>query len=149
MDNTITTPETETLRVEYSEVCKHYGAITEFRAKLLALLPLASGTGIFLLLSKSGESVNRTHLWAVGLFGLVVTLGLFFHEIRGIQHCNDLIGRAKAIERLLGLSGGQFSSRSPAHLGGVVGATGAAFLIYPATLMAWMYLSGVGFGWWG
>src|SRR5947209_80517 len=101
MSNSTAAPET--LRAEYSEVCKSHGAITEFRAKLLALLPLASGTGIFLLLSKKAEPVDLTHLGAIGLFGMVVTLGLFFHEIRGIQHCNDLIRRAKELEGLLGL----------------------------------------------
>jgi hypothetical protein len=48
-------PSPETLRAEYSEICKRYGAIKEFRAKLLALLPLASGAGVFLLL-KAGSS---------------------------------------------------------------------------------------------
>jgi hypothetical protein len=34
----------------YSEVSKAHASIMEFRAKLLTLLPLASGTGIFLVL---------------------------------------------------------------------------------------------------
>jgi hypothetical protein len=146
MENTSATPET--LRVEYSEVCKSHGAITEFRAMLLALLPLASGTGIFLLLSEKPVPLDKTYLGPIGLFGLVVTLGLFFHELRGIQHCNHLIDRAKKIERLLGLTDGQFTSDKPAHLKDVVGATGAAWLIYPATLLAWLYVTGIGFKWW-
>jgi hypothetical protein len=142
-------PSPETLRLEYSEVCKRHEAIKEFRAKLLALLPLASGAGVFLLLSKKGEPIAAAHLGVIGIFGMVITVGLFFHELRGIQHCNDLIRRAKSLEELLKLESGQFSSGSKAYWRGVVGATGAACLIYPATLAAWGYLVGVGFGWWG
>ena len=40
----------ETLRAEYHEVCSSHQAITDFRGKLLGLLPIATGAGIFLLL---------------------------------------------------------------------------------------------------
>ena len=42
----------ENLRVVYSEVCRSYHAIADFRAKLLALLPIASGAGGLLVLSE-------------------------------------------------------------------------------------------------
>ena len=41
--------EPESLRLLYQETCKSHATITDFRAKLLALLPLASGTGALLL----------------------------------------------------------------------------------------------------
>jgi hypothetical protein len=39
----------------YGQACASYDAITEFRAKLLALLPLATGTGAFLVLQRVEE----------------------------------------------------------------------------------------------
>ncbi len=39
------------LQIQYEEVCRSYQAIADFRAKLIGLLPLASGAGIFLLLN--------------------------------------------------------------------------------------------------
>ena len=40
----------EALKIAYEEICKAHDGIAEFRAKLLTLLPIASGAGIFLLL---------------------------------------------------------------------------------------------------
>jgi hypothetical protein len=44
-------PKDENLKMAYQEVCTTYRAIDDFRAKLLGLLPLVSGTGIFFLLN--------------------------------------------------------------------------------------------------
>ena len=68
-----------TLRVIYQETCKTHNAIADFRAKLLALLPIASGTGVFLLLGKLNGG-DRKLLLAVGLFGFIVTFGLFMYD---------------------------------------------------------------------
>jgi hypothetical protein len=79
-----------TLQPAHERACISYEAITEFRAKLLALLPLATGTGAFLLLErvqKDGEQL-RNVLGPIGLFSAVVTLGLFTYELRGIQRCH-------------------------------------------------------------
>ena len=38
-------------KVAYEHIWKAHDGISDFRAKLLALLPLASGAGIFLLLT--------------------------------------------------------------------------------------------------
>jgi hypothetical protein len=39
----------ENLKTVYQQLCESYRAIDDFRAKLLGFLPLATGTGIFLL----------------------------------------------------------------------------------------------------
>jgi hypothetical protein len=39
----------------FEEVCKMHAGIADFRHKLLALLPVASGAGIFLLLGEKGQ----------------------------------------------------------------------------------------------
>jgi hypothetical protein len=36
----------ETLKLEYEQICSSHQAITDFRGKLLGLLPLATGAGI-------------------------------------------------------------------------------------------------------
>ena len=85
----------ETWKFEYSEVCKSFHYISDFRGKLLGLLPLASATGIGALLSDGIGTFARSHLMAIALFGLVVTLGLFFYELRNIELCKVLIKRGK------------------------------------------------------
>lgn len=45
-------PQRNNLATGYQELCNSYRAIDDFRAKLLGFLPLATGTGIFLLLDK-------------------------------------------------------------------------------------------------
>ena len=63
----------------YPEVCRSHAGIADFRARLLALLPLASGGGVFLLLKSTDAGLTLT---AAGVFGFVVTLGLFLYELR-------------------------------------------------------------------
>lgn len=84
------------LRAAYDQICTGYRSIDEFRAKLLGLLPLASGAGIFLLLSDvftkdSTSAFSRRFVSPIGAFGFLVTLGLYFYELRGIQYCIHMI----------------------------------------------------------
>jgi hypothetical protein len=131
--------------MEYGEVCKSHNAITDFRAKLLALLPIASGSGIFLLLTKRSEPIDTTYLYAIGSFGFLITLGLFIYELRGIQHCKHLEQLASRLEEQLHLHEAQFIGRPKGRLGGFVGAQGAAYIIYPTMLAAWICVVFVGF----
>ena len=52
-------PQTEPNPVDevkaYDQPCNSYRAIDDFRAKLLGFLPLAAGTGIFLILDEVKE----------------------------------------------------------------------------------------------
>jgi len=108
------TPRQKILLADYGETCKSHGAITDFRAKLLALLPLASGAGIGLLVARGGGGISRTEagaLLALGLFGAVVTAGLFLYELRQIDLCKQLRNHAAWIEHELGIQAGQFGGR--------------------------------------
>jgi hypothetical protein len=147
----------ENIRVEYREVCQSHRTITDFRAKLLTILPLASGAGIFLLLRKQSEPLEASHLAAIGIFGFVVTFGLFLHELRGIAHCDDLIKLGKALEDQLGVHGQftrEYSYYYPSGdfriirgiLHEIVGPIGAAWIIYPSVCLAWLYVAAVGLG---
>jgi hypothetical protein len=102
------------LRDEYREVCTSHAGITDFRAKLLALLPVASGTGIGLLIFQVKTSVSEIPpglLVGLGVFGALVTAGLFVYELRQIDVCKQLRNRAAYIERQFGEEAGQFGGR--------------------------------------
>jgi hypothetical protein len=130
------------LLAEYTEVCKTYHAISDFRGKLLALFPIVSGAGISLLISKN-HSPDSSHLLAVGIFGALVTLGLFFYELRGIQKCKSLIVLGGKIESELKIELGQFKDR-PRRIASFIGAETAGWVIYVTVLLAWLYVAWVG-----
>ena len=133
----------DALLTAYQEVCRSYHAVDDFRAKLLALLPIASGTAGVLLLTKKGIAAD--HLGPIGLFGLAVTLGLFFYELRGIQRCGCLIEMGENLERELKLKNAQFVGRPENKAFGFIGATAAGWTVYVAVLLGWTYVTYVGF----
>jgi len=79
------------IRTVYDQLCESYRAIDDFRTKLLAALPLASGAGIFLLIRKPGEGIPTELLMPIGVFGFLTALGLYIFEIYGIRKCTHLI----------------------------------------------------------
>lgn len=130
------------LLTEYTEVCKSYQGISDFRGKLLALLPIVSGAGISLLISKN-YSIDSSHLLAVGIFGALVTMGLFFYELRGIQKCKSLINLGGQLETALKIKPGQFNDR-PKRIAGFIGAETAGWVVYMTVLLGWLYVAFVG-----
>jgi hypothetical protein len=130
----------ENLRLAYTELCKSYQAITDFRAKLLGFLPLASGASFFALLGQGKDPVPY-YAWVAGLFGFAITLGLFFYELRGLQRSAALERTGRQLEADLGIdAGGQFTVQPTANLHGFLDARGAAWLIYPSVLAGWAYI---------
>jgi len=125
----------ETLRSEYQEICKSHLAITDFRGKLLGLLPLAAGTGIFLLLDKTRPGAV---LAAAGVFGTFVTIGLYFYEQRGMKECIVLRDRGGQLERKLrlGKENSQFQDNTP----GFIGPQGAGPIVYFAVIAGWLFV---------
>src|SRR5688572_27151269 len=93
--------EFDKLKAVYEQVCNAHNSIAEFRGKLLTLLPIASGAGIFLLLSKDLNPKVMPHLLAVGIFGAAVTVGLFVYELVGIHRCQTLRKKGDIIEKEL------------------------------------------------
>jgi len=92
----------ENLKAAYQQLCDSYRAIDDFRMKLLGFLPLATGGGIFLLLGPlSDEKTSRlaqSFTLPVGIFGFVITFGLFCYEIYGIKKCGRLIEAGNRVE---------------------------------------------------
>ena len=139
----------------YEQLCTSYRAIDEFRTKLLALLPLATGGGIFLLVGDQNRAAAiNPYLPAIGSFGFLVTLGLFLFELHGIKKCTQLIKVGTELEEDLGTKvgteleedlgtnekKGQFIGR-PLGVIGFINEPFAAGIIYPAVLAAWAFLA--------
>jgi hypothetical protein len=126
-------------------VCESYHAIDDFRTKLLGLLPVATGTGVFLLLSSNTELISQEDvdiqpvLGAIGAFGLIFTVGLFAYELFGIKKCHYLIETGRGLEAEFGIHG-QFRSR-PAAVASFVAEPFASSIIYPASMAAWLFLA--------
>lgn len=147
--------EIEILRMEYQEVCQSHRAITDFRGKLLTLIPLASGVGIYLLIPKqsSPNDLAPAYLIAIGVFGVLVTLGLFLHEYRGIEQCGAIIEIGRALEEKLGLREGQFTREDDYYnqqgplkriINKFIGPVGAAWVIYTSVGCAWLFVAILG-----
>jgi hypothetical protein len=132
------------LKSVYDQLCTSYRAIDDFRTKLLGFLPLASGAGVFFLLGSVFDDPTKRafytpYLLPIGIFGFVVTLGLFSFEIYGIRKCHALIKAGQQIERALGIDG-QFIHR-PREVARVINEPFAAGIIYPAVLAGWLYIA--------
>jgi hypothetical protein len=129
----------------YERVCESYHAVDDFRMKLLGLLPVATGTAVFLLLSGDtvvkGDESDRAAvaLLAIGIFGFLFTVGLLAYELFGIKKCHYLLAAGRQLERDLEVSG-QFLSR-PRELAGFINEPFASAIIYPASLAAWVFLA--------
>jgi hypothetical protein len=143
---TDTRPTPEVAALLYGEICSSHAGIADFRAKLLALLPIASGAGIFLLLQQTPSKLDPS-LAAAGLFGFVVTLGLFLYELRGIEDCVMLRRRASYIEEhwlKVTPKGGHYLGRKPGRLRGGVSEIGAGVVVYISVMASWLYVFGRG-----
>ena len=95
--------EQDARKAAYERVCESYHAIDDFRMKLLGLLPVATGTGVFLLLNSNTDLLGpvprnkasqhqtlEVFLTAAGLIGLTFTVGLFAYELFGIKRAITL-----------------------------------------------------------
>jgi hypothetical protein len=99
----------EVLLAEYEQVCKSHAAITDFRAKLLAILPIASGAGLgVLVLQGKLSTTGAALLISLGLFGAIVAVGLFLYERAQVEECKQLRNHGAWIESELGIDAGQF-----------------------------------------
>ena len=132
-------PQDELLKV-YEQLCNSYRSIDDFRAKLLGFLPLATGTGVFLLVTDQAKIKFIQPLFRpIGAFGFIVTLGLFFYELYGIKKCTYLIRAGIELENDLRIKDGQFTKRPPG-VALLINEPLAAGVIYPAVLAAWTFL---------
>ncbi len=134
-----------TAEKRYEQICKNITECDEISFKLLGLVPVVTGSTIFVIFLK-GEVKLSPIIIFISLFGSIVTFGVFRWELRNIQTCKWLRERAAEIEtKEFGLEKGQFAGRqdSPKFLGFPIGKTEAEEIIYIATIIAWLVLAGV------
>ena len=137
----------EKLALDYKTALDYFSLLTEIRFKLLAFVPTVSGIAVTIV----AESASVEIRLLVGLFGLLVTLGIMIYELRNTQFYDAAVHRAKWLEVSLGLqvctkgkeAGGLFNERParPRILGRIElwHDLGLAF-VYGATLGGWFYL---------
>jgi hypothetical protein len=136
----------DALKAVYEQVCDAHNGIADFRAKLLALWPIASGTGILLLLDKKLQPEAVPHLLGLGIFGVVIALGLFIFELVGIHRCRTLRVYGSELEKKL-LPTDNFRGRftvDPEKYFSLVRVPVASLTIYPTVIAAWSYVACIG-----
>jgi hypothetical protein len=145
----------QALLTVYTEICKSYQAVDEFRTKLLGFLPLTSLVGIFILNPDSMLSIEKVLskelLGFASIFAALLTLALFGYEVRGIRRSDHLITEGMHLEQQLGISHGQFhvceSEHSDADRSSrVFNSKFLACVIYSVVFAAWLFL-GLRLGW--
>ncbi len=139
--------EKDNLKALYTQICDSYQKVDDFRAKLLGFLPLASGVTIFSLLNTDGQGLITQHLSEIGVFGVLLTLGLLIYEMKGIQKCTSFIYYGQAIEQQLlegytpPLSGQFMALWKKEYAWKVVTEPVASAFIYVTVLTAWIYVA--------
>jgi hypothetical protein len=136
------------LRLDYEQTTALYRTLVDVRFKLLAIVPTISGAAVAFL----GRPRSAAELLALGLLGLVATLGIFLYELRNTEIHDAAVQRAQELEQRLGFPsavqadrpGGLFSER-PARtvrLFGLVTVTNdrGLALVYGAAIAGWSYL---------
>jgi hypothetical protein len=128
----------ELLRLDYEQTTQLMRTLTDIRFKLLAFVPTIAGASVGLV----GRGARAGELLAVGLLGLVATLGILLYELGNSQAYDELVQRASELEQQLGL--GLFSRRRRTRmtLFGLVAARHdrGLGLVYGAALAGWSYL---------
>jgi hypothetical protein len=129
----------ELLRLEYEYASRLLGTLTEYRFKLLALVPSVSGAVVALL--SSGRS--GVELLAIGGLGLTATSGVLAYELRNGELRRRATDRVNRLERELFSTGPLVGGygRSP-RLFGLIPASHrlGVGLVYGAALGGWVYL---------
>jgi len=123
----------------YAELGNNYRAIDDLRLKLLALLPLATGTGILVFLRNSDVDSSAGVAIPVGVFGMVATVCFYFYELHGVEKCAHYIHRAQLIEQDLEIRG-SFRER-PGAVHKVVSELLPTMVVYPVSLATWLFVT--------
>jgi hypothetical protein len=101
----------ERLRIDYDQTTELLRTLIDVRFKLLAFVPTISGAAVALF----GRPRPPAELLAVGLLGLLATLGIFVYELYNSRIYGATVQRAGELERLLGFP----SARAPGATGGL------------------------------
>ena len=108
--------------------------------KLLGLVPLVNGAALLTAVLGIGSS-RAPAIFVLSLFGAVVTLGLFWWELRNIRYCLWYIALAESFEGAVLVQVGvpEEVRKRPTAPGGV-GKRKAEKLIYSTVVFSWLAL---------
>ena len=112
----------------------------EISFKLLGLVPLVNGAALLTAVLGIGSSQTLAII-VLSLFGAVVTLGLFWWELRNIGYCLWFIALAESFEAtVLAQVGVAEEVRKRPAAPGNVGKRNAEKLIYSTVVVSWLAL---------
>ena len=128
----------DALRLEYEQTTELMRTLTDIRFKLLAFVPTIAGAAVGFM----GSGHSASDLLAIGLLGLVATVGVLLYELRNSELYDSIIERAVDLEQRLGLGLLSRRAQKRATLFGVVSARHerGIGLVYGAALAGWTYL---------
>jgi hypothetical protein len=97
------------LTTAYSELCRSYQALHDFRMKLLGILPIVSVAGL-VALGKALPTSPQPELQPeavgyIGIFSGFLTLALFGYEVRSLLMCHDYQVTGATLEAAMGIRG--------------------------------------------
>jgi hypothetical protein len=126
------------LRLDYQQTTDLLRTLGDVRFKLLALVPTLSGAAIALLAHPS----SAVEILALGVLGLVATLGILAYDLRNSQLSDYALRRARSLESALGLGVYKDEPTNALRLFGVatVNRDRGLSLVYSAALAGWCYL---------
>jgi hypothetical protein len=138
----------ERLRLDYDQTSGLIRTLMDVRFKLLALVPTIAGAAVGFLGSRRAAG----ELLALGLLGLLATIGILLYDLRNTQIFDVMLHHAQALERQLGIHATRGTNGSDGVLGQLAARHGRLFgiltvgqeralgLVYGAALGGWSYL---------
>ncbi|MBV9681753.1 MAG: hypothetical protein JO046_08170 [Solirubrobacterales bacterium] len=137
----------ERLRLDYEQTTGQISALTDVRFKLLGIVPTIALAAVGI----GGAHPSTGGLVALGLLGLVATVGILIYELRNTETLAAALYHARDLARLLGLHvalgrnepEGVITPAEHRHrlFGAVtVGRDQALGLVYGAAIGGWSYL---------
>lgn len=132
----------------YQALCNRHQQIDDFRGKLLALLPIASGAAALALLLNSTGTI-KNYLIPIGIYGCAITGGLFIYELHGISVCKQIMKEAGRLEDSLKIPTdmGQYRDQNHNLLHRIIEVEMASWVVYISVFAGWVYIAGAR-GWW-
>ena len=129
------------LQLDYDQTQQLLRTLTDIRFKLLAFVPTIAGASVGFF----GRERPAAELMAIGLVGLVATLGILVYELRNSQTYANAVDRARMLEQRLELGSGGLLSEPPAGTGRLFGFVSIGrelglALVYGAAFAGWAYL---------
>jgi hypothetical protein len=129
------------LQLDYDQTQQLLRTLTDIRFKLLAFVPTIAGASVGFF----GRARPAAELMAIGLLGLVATLGILVYELRNSETYAAAVRRARLLEQRLELGSGGLLSEHQASTVRLFGFLPIArqrglALVYGAAFAGWIYL---------